>query len=288
MRPIHYVCCAAFMGVLGLGVGDVIPAYAQILTTNESPVIVDADQKVLGPVLGPVGYATSSLFYMDQFVVPVTVRKSEISGDFRAWFESSNCSGNPVIDAEEVTGIPFDAQMVTPATVFIPNQNNLGKVYVADPNNAPHTVTVQSVASDPNGCIENENFQAVVVSTIQMIDLDALFTPPFHVEVMTTSHGAQSYDLNGDGKADLLWRHRGNGAVAVWLMNGATVASTAFLGGVPSNWEIEQVADVNGDGKADVIWQNSNGTVAVWLMNGALIDSVGFPGGVSPEWKIQP
>ena len=71
-------------------------------------------------------------------------------------------------------------------------------------------------------------------------------------------------------------------------MNGASVASTAFLAGVPSNWEIEQVADVNGDGKADVVWQNANGTVAVWLMNGAVIESVGFPGGVSPEWEIQP
>ena len=71
-------------------------------------------------------------------------------------------------------------------------------------------------------------------------------------------------------------------------MNGATVASTAFLGGVPSNWEIEQLADVNGDGKADVVWQDSQGTVAVWLMNGTVIESAGFPGGMSPEWEIQP
>lgn len=76
-------------------------------------------------------------------------------------------------------------------------------------------------------------------------------------------NGGQAYDLNGDGKADLLWRHKGNGVVAVWLMNEASVASTAFLGGMPSNWEIEQVADVNGDGKADVVWQNANGTVSV-------------------------
>ncbi len=90
-------------------------------------------------------------------------------------------------------------------------------------------------------------------------------------------------------KGDLLWRHKGNGTVVVWLMNGTAIASTALLGGVPTHWEIEQVADVNGDGKADVIWQNTNsGTVAVWLMDGTKVDSVGVPGSVSPEWKIQP
>ncbi len=107
--------------------------------------------------------------------------------------------------------------------------------------------------------------------------------------VPSISFGVQSYDLNGDGKADLLWRHKDNGTVAVWLMNGASIASVAVLGGVPSNWEIEQVADVNGDGKADVIWQNTNsGTVAVWLMDGTKVDSVGVPGSVSPQWEIQP
>jgi len=58
--------------------------------------------------------------------------------------------------------------------------------------------------------------------------------------------------------------------------------------GVPSNWDIEQVADINGDGKADVIWQSSDEAVVVWLLDGTAIDSVGFVGDVSSEWKIQP
>ena len=106
--------------------------------------------------------------------------------------------------------------------------------------------------------------------------------------VPSISFGVQSYDLNGDGKADILWRHLSTGTVAVWLMNGTSIASTALLGGVPSDWDIEQVADVNGDGKADVIWQSANGTVAVWLMDGTVVDSVEVPGSVSPEWEIQP
>jgi hypothetical protein len=37
-------------------------------------------------------------------------------------------------------------------------------------------------------------------------------------------------DYNGDGKTDILWRQTSNGAVSVWVMNGATVASTSSVG----------------------------------------------------------
>jgi hypothetical protein len=95
-------------------------------------------------------------------------------------------------------------------------------------------------------------------------------------------------DVNGDGKADLVWRHMSSGEVAIWLMNGATIASSGFLGGVSLAWEIAGTGDVNGDGKADIIWRNGNtGTVAVWLMNGLSITSVGFPASTPTEWRIQ-
>lgn len=107
-------------------------------------------------------------------------------------------------------------------------------------------------------------------------------------QAVAATQGPQSYDLDGDGKSDLVWRNNNNGAVAVWLMNGASIASSGFPGNVPSDWQIKQVADVNGDGKADLIWHHTNGTVAVWLMNGTVIDSVGFPASVPSEWEIQP
>ncbi|MDR4485410.1 MAG: FG-GAP-like repeat-containing protein [Nitrospirales bacterium] len=93
-------------------------------------------------------------------------------------------------------------------------------------------------------------------------------------------------DFNDDDKADILWRNMQTGTVALWLMNGPTISSYGFLGGVPAEWKIEGIGDVNGDGKADVIWQNSNGVVAIWLMNGLTMNSVAFPGRVSSEWKI--
>jgi len=100
--------------------------------------------------------------------------------------------------------------------------------------------------------------------------------------------GIDIRDVNGDGKADLVWRNTSNGATAIWLMNGTAIASTGFPGGVSLAWQIPGVGDVNGDGKADIIWRHSpTGTVAVWLMNGTTITSTGFPGSASTDWQIQ-
>jgi hypothetical protein len=94
--------------------------------------------------------------------------------------------------------------------------------------------------------------------------------------------------VNGDGKADLVWRNTTDGSTAIWLMNGTKIAAPGFPGGVPLTWQISQVGDVNGDGRADVVWRNGpSGTVAVWLMNGVSISTVGFPGSAPSDWEIQ-
>jgi hypothetical protein len=96
------------------------------------------------------------------------------------------------------------------------------------------------------------------------------------------------FDLDGDGKADIVWRNTSNGATALWLLNGTALASAGFPGGVPLEWQIAGVGDVNKDGNADVIWRNgTSGTVAVWLMDGLTITSVGFPGSTSTDWEIE-
>ena len=61
-----------------------------------------------------------------------------------------------------------------------------------------------------------------------------------------------SPDFNGDGTADLLWRHT-SGAVAIWLMNGPTPVSVASAGSVPADWTIVGFWDFNGDGKTDIL-----------------------------------
>ena len=43
-------------------------------------------------------------------------------------------------------------------------------------------------------------------------------------------------DFDGDGKIDILWRNTASGAVALWLMNGTTLASAVDLGIVELDW----------------------------------------------------
>jgi hypothetical protein len=45
-------------------------------------------------------------------------------------------------------------------------------------------------------------------------------------------------DFNGDGMGDILWRDTSTGSVAIWLMNGSTVSSSATISTVASNWDL--------------------------------------------------
>jgi hypothetical protein len=44
-------------------------------------------------------------------------------------------------------------------------------------------------------------------------------------------------DFNGDGKADILWRHT-SGTTAVWLLNGLSVIGNGSPGGTSTDWQI--------------------------------------------------
>jgi subtilisin len=89
-----------------------------------------------------------------------------------------------------------------------------------------------------------------------------------------------SGDLNGDGRADLVWQHRTGGWVAVWFLSGKEIIGTEFLSidrVADPNWQIRGVADIDSDGKADLIWQHqTDGWVAAWLMNGSQVLSTQF------------
>ena len=75
-------------------------------------------------------------------------------------------------------------------------------------------------------------------------------------------------DLDGDGKADIVWRNSVTGETVAWRMLGATIAGGATLH-TSANWRVVQVGDFDGDGKADLVWRNRRtGETALWLMNG--------------------
>jgi hypothetical protein len=72
-------------------------------------------------------------------------------------------------------------------------------------------------------------------------------------------------DVNGDGKADIVWHNSETGETQIWFMNDERIArratvlnenGNAIFVGLP--WSIVGVGDVNGDGKADIVWHNSD------------------------------
>jgi hypothetical protein len=87
-----------------------------------------------------------------------------------------------------------------------------------------------------------------------------------------------SGDLDGDRKADIVWRDASTGGVWVWLMNGAARRSATYVATVPDpGYQVVGVADHTGDGKADILWRhNSRGDVWEWKMDGATTQSESY------------
>lgn len=105
-------------------------------------------------------------------------------------------------------------------------------------------------------------------------------------DAATTLRPAVIRDVDGDGKADILWRHV-SGVLHIWFMDGEDISSAGSPGRVTSDWTVLGLDDFNGDDKADILWRHSSGLVAVWLMGGTSIIDTGFLGGAGGDWTIQ-
>jgi hypothetical protein len=97
-------------------------------------------------------------------------------------------------------------------------------------------------------------------------------------------HVVTSRDLNGDGKADLIWQNT-NGTPGVWLMNGGPTAQVALTNPGPS-WHLVASGDTNADANSDLIWQNTDGTLGVWLMNGTTPTAQVGLANPGANWKV--
>ena len=98
-------------------------------------------------------------------------------------------------------------------------------------------------------------------------------------------HIVTSRDVNGDGKADLIWQNN-DGTPGIWLMNGTTPIAQAGLTNPGSTWHLVASGDTDGDGKSDLVWQNSDGTLGVWLMNGTTPTAQAGIGNPGSTWKV--
>jgi hypothetical protein len=95
-------------------------------------------------------------------------------------------------------------------------------------------------------------------------------------------------DFDGNCGSDILWLNSGTAQSSIWLMSGATIASTGTLATPGAGWSVVGIGDFNGDGKSDVLWQNSAaGGLLIWLLNGTTIAGNGAPGAPSSDWSVQ-
>ena len=101
-------------------------------------------------------------------------------------------------------------------------------------------------------------------------------------------------DFDGDGQTDLVWRsyqadQHGNAPTQLWLMNGASIASTVDVMDVGTHWLLEAAADVNGDGQTDLVFDDPlDDQDLALVMNGTSVQShtSGLPVDVDTNWRI--
>ncbi len=96
-------------------------------------------------------------------------------------------------------------------------------------------------------------------------------------------------DLDGDGRADLLWRNSTSGQVNAWFLGGLEKVGGGLVNSTLGvNYRVECLADFDGDMKEDIVWRNSqNGDTYVWLMDGLTKRTGAFVKRVSLDWDVQ-
>ncbi len=111
-------------------------------------------------------------------------------------------------------------------------------------------------------------------------------------------------DFNGDGKDDILWRHRVTGVNHVYYMNGSTsdpaiawesdIADPAGLATgdakTDARWRVAGVGDLDHDGYADIVWRHAtSGKDQAYLMYGnAVREARTIDSMIDLRWKIVP
>jgi hypothetical protein len=97
-------------------------------------------------------------------------------------------------------------------------------------------------------------------------------------------------DFDGDGQTDILWQSTTAGWIAVWFMNGTTMARSARISYQPPNlgWQIVGTTDVDGDGQVDILWRSNSGFLGYWLMERTAFSKSGRlnPAWADPSWRV--
>ena len=86
---------------------------------------------------------------------------------------------------------------------------------------------------------------------------------PAHTRLVAT---AASYDANGDGRTDLIWRNLASNVHTVRLMNGTSTIGGFHVAKGPG-WDLAATGNYDPNRIGDLLWRNaSTGSVVQWLM----------------------
>ena len=118
------------------------------------------------------------------------------------------------------------------------------------------------------------------------ISVAAGLFPPYSVVTVNLT-ASSPHDFNANSMSDILFRNSSaGGTVAMWLMNGASVASSGNVATVPNTYTIVGQRDFDDDGKADLLWRDTSGNVYMWFMNGPTMSSSANLGNVPNTWTV--
>ena len=191
------------------------------------------------------------------------MKKSDIlwynsqTGETKVWY----MNGHKLVDGRSVLGLDDNPILIGPpfSIVGVGDMNGNGKADI---------LWYNSQTGETKVWYMNGHKLVDGRSVLGLDDNPILIGPPFSIVGVG--------DMNGNGKADILWYNSQTGETKVWYMNGHKLVDGRSVLGLDDNpiligppFSIVGVGDMNGNGKADILWYNSQtGETKVWYMNG--------------------
>lgn len=135
---------------------------------------------------------------------------------------------------------------------------------------------------------QNGSGQVIGWTVAGNVNADQVVQGAFNARVDTSWSAQETFDMNGDGRADILWRNA-NGAVAAWQAQDGGFAQTAYYHGpIGTDWRIAATGDTNGDGRDDILWQNKDGSISTWTSTGTGFgENSYFHGSPGQGWQVE-
>ena len=176
-----------------------IQSFAQVIEPITGLAVFDANGTRVGPVVGvwspqipgssSTGLQNGGVWFsmqVDDITVLLAVDQNSMlygTGVDEMYFESAICSGTPLFRTSFLNSILASDNLIrgpVPGQVGGAGDNI---IFVPDPNALPQTVTILAVVSgvEPENC-NGINTSFETISSIPLIDIDAVFTRPFQVQ----------------------------------------------------------------------------------------------------------